>query len=170
MKTELPFVKTELPLTNTDFPHAKTELPTINADSPVVFGLVLNGRRGKERVMIGTEECIQRRLAGDKNVDVLYDQECPLGTLILDHENQDRGWWCSQVFFPMRCALQSAASREENEAIAWGGLQKKLDSGNAVSCYVAFRALQYYAAGIAFGQAECAVAVFERHPFCCHNQ
>ena len=63
MKTGLPFAKTGLPFTNTDLPQVKTELPTINADSPVVFGFVLNGRRGKERVMIGTEECIQRRLA-----------------------------------------------------------------------------------------------------------
>ena len=162
MKTELPFVKTELPFTNTDLLHVKTELPAIKMDSPIVFGLVLNGRRGKERVLIGTEECIKRRLAGDKNVDVLYDQERPLGMLILEHENQDRGWWCSQIFVPMRCALQSEALREENEKIAWKGLKEKLDSGNAVSSYVAFRALQYYAAGVDFGQDECAVAVFER--------
>lgn len=162
MKTELPFAKTGLPFTNTDLLQVKMELPTINADSPVVFGLVLNGRRGKERVLIGTEECIQRRLAGDKNADVLYDQERPLGTLIFDHENQDRGWWCSQIFVPMRCALQSEALREENEKIAWKGLKEKLNSGNAVSCYVAFRALQYYAAGVDFGQTEYAVAVFER--------
>ena len=132
-KTELPFMETELPVTF--------------AGNMVVLALVLDKKNKTERVLIGTELNIRVRLEGNEDIPVLFDRERPLGSLILDHDSQDRGWWCAELFAPFREALLSRKNRKKQEYACWNVLEKQLASENAISVFIAGRTLSYYCPG-----------------------
>ena len=94
--------------------------------------------------MIGDKLAIQYRLEGNKETHVLYDQTRPLGTLLDEHDLEDRQWWCGVVFAPLLSAVRTRYKRSENEKKAFAALDEKINSGNAVSVYCGYRTLWYY--------------------------
>lgn len=129
-KTELQVLKTEL-------------LKTATADA-VVLAAILDKENGNERVLVGTDLGLRLYLEGKEDGSVLFDQQRPLGSLILDHDDQDRGWWCAEIFSLLRDALAFKKDRPTLECAVLGKLQNKLTSDNAISVFVAGRALAYY--------------------------
>lgn len=128
----------------TELPILKTELPEIFAGDAVVLALLLDKENQKERILVGTELNIRLYLEGKQDVAVLFDKERPLGTLILDHDAQERGWWGAEVLSPLRNALTYPKERNVHECTAWHHLKDMLSSDNAVSVFVAGRAMSYY--------------------------
>ena len=121
----------------------KTKFPVVEDTDMVVLALIVDKENKKERVLIGSELGIQYRLDGRTDVEVIFDQVRPLGKLIWEHDGQDRGWWCAEVFTPLRNALQ-AKKRDGNEQAALNVLREKMNSSNAVSLFFACRALSCY--------------------------
>lgn len=52
----------------------------------VLFALVLDRKKSKERVLCGTENYIRSRLCGNPDADVICDVIRPLGTFLLKFE------------------------------------------------------------------------------------
>lgn len=128
----------------TELSSMETKLPASVAGDEIVLAIVLDKKNKMERVLIGTEWNVRIRLEGNRDVPVLFDRERPLGSLILDHDSQDRGWWCAEVFIPFRDALLSQGGRKKKESADWQGLEAQLTSENAVSVFVAGRTLAHY--------------------------
>lgn len=128
----------------TELPMLKTELPATFAGDAVVLALLLDKENQKEHILVGTELNIRLYLEGKKDVAVMFDKERPLGTLLLDHDVQERGWWGAEVLSPLRNALIYPKERNVNECTAWRNLKDMISSDNAVSVFVAGHALACY--------------------------
>ena len=125
----------------------KTKLPVYQLDNEVVLALTLNKENKTERVLVGTESDIRIRLEGKDATCVWYDQERPMGTLLLEYDSQDREWWCGEVLAPYCDALRYPRERKKNECQGWGNLEEKLTSNNAISVFVACCTLSLYYSG-----------------------
>lgn len=125
----------------------KTELPIYQPGDEVVLALVLDKENKMERVLVGTESDVHLRLEGNEVANVWYDRVRPMGTLLLEHDIQDRAWWCEKVFAPYRNALQYPREQKQNEQRGWENLEDKLASDNAVSVLCAHRTLSLYYPG-----------------------
>ena len=56
----------------------------------VLFVLMLDRRKMRERILIGEESEIRLRLAGAEETGVLFDETRPLGKLIVDFEHDEQ--------------------------------------------------------------------------------
>lgn len=62
-----------------------------------------------ERILIGTEENIKKRLDGHLDVDVMYDETKPFGSLLLTMDTDPEGEW-GTVIFHLKQAQESIHS------------------------------------------------------------
>ena len=59
----------------------------------ILFVLTLDKKKMKERILIGEEQQIRFRLDGSKSAEVLCDMTRPLGTFLINFEQDtDREW------------------------------------------------------------------------------
>ena len=59
----------------------------------IVFVLILDMKRKKERILIGNENYIELRLRGSEEDNIFYDRTAPLGSLLMNfHQDTDRAW------------------------------------------------------------------------------
>ena len=58
----------------------------------IVFVLILDMKRKKERILIGNENYIELRLRGSEEDNIFYDRTAPLGSLLMNfHQDTDPG-------------------------------------------------------------------------------
>ena len=106
----------------------------------VSLALVLDSVRMKERILIGEELCIRRRLAGGSADELLCDVTRPLGTFLVDFEYDPAGDWNALGVMTLGEALQVNRWKQPAlEQAAAGFLKAKADSGTPVRRYMAFR-------------------------------
>ena len=70
---------------------------TFNRHNPIpdsiVFVLILDMKRKKERILIGNENYIELRLRGSEEDNIFYDRTAPLGSLLMNfHQDTERAW------------------------------------------------------------------------------
>ena len=122
----------------------KTELPMYQPGNEVVLVLSLDKEMKTERVLVGLESDIRIHLEGKDAAHVWYDQERPMGTLLLEYDSQNREWWCGEVLAHYRNALRYPRDRKQNEQHGLGNLEEQLTSANAISVLIALRTLSWY--------------------------
>lgn len=130
----------------------RTELPMYQPGNEVVMVLALNKEDKTERVLVGAESDVRLHLEGIEMPRVWYDQVRPMGTLIVEYDNQDREWWCAEVLAPYRNALQYPRERKINEQLGRQRLEDKIASDNAISVLCAHRTLSLYCPGVSTGR------------------
>lgn len=122
----------------------------------VIMALTLDKVRRCERIVIGVEYQVRRRLAGSGDSEVLYDCERPLGELLFDHEKQLDKDWNADVIYPLRRALLSPLGRKENEAVARGFLDNKEEFQDPICIYTSYQCRRWYAENrTVFGDDRC---------------
>ncbi len=115
----------------------------ITNKTPVILALTIDKARGRERIVIGEEHHVRRRLEGHDS-DVLYDMERPLGELLFSHEKQLDKDWNAEVIFPLKKALTSTQGRREYEVSAWEFLQEKEKSHDPICMFAAYQCRRWY--------------------------
>ncbi len=74
----------------------------------VLFVLTLDKKAGKERILIGTEIEITKKLWNDNGAEIYYDESCPLGTLFMKYSRDDGiDGWIDRGFTPLWNALHT---------------------------------------------------------------
>lgn len=109
----------------------------------IILALSLDKARGCERIIIGEEQQVRRRLDG-LGSDVLYDRERPLGQLLFSHEKQIDKDWNAEVIFSLKKALASVLQRKEYEASAWEFLEGKVKSLDPICMFTAYQCRIWY--------------------------
>ena len=105
----------------------------------VLFALSLDKKSGRERILIGTETEIIKRLWNDPEADVYYDEVYPIGTLFMRKEN-DGTDWTDRGFMPLWNALHSNRWKQpELEQAAADFCTEKYESGDPFAIYTAIR-------------------------------
>ena len=105
----------------------------------VLFALSLDKKSGKERILIGTEPEIVKRLWIDPEADVYYDEVHPIGTLFMRKEN-DGTDWTDRGFMPLWKALHTTRCKQpELEQAAADFCTEKYQSDNPLAMYAAIR-------------------------------
>ena len=105
----------------------------------ILFVLSLDKKSGKERVLIGSETDILKRLWNDSEADVFYDEVHPIGTLFLrkEHDGTD---WTDRGFMPLWNALHSNRWKQpELEQAAANFCTEKYQSSDPLAIYTAIR-------------------------------
>lgn len=106
----------------------------------IILVLTLDKQKMKERILIGTDYEIQRRLKGDKDIDLFCDVTRPLGSFLIEFENGTLGDWNQSGISPLRNALNTNCwAQPKLEQAASDFLTQKYLTGNPVSMYAAFR-------------------------------
>ena len=112
--------------------------------APVVLVLRLDKLECSERVLIGEEYQLRRRLEGQEDARVLFDEERPLGTFLREHEGQLGKDWAAGAARYLKEALVSVIRRKEKESTAWEFLVKKHNYHDSVCIYAACQCWYYY--------------------------
>ncbi|MCD7866400.1 MAG: hypothetical protein LUG54_10450 [Clostridiales bacterium] len=111
----------------------------------ILFVLILDRAKMKERILIGTELEIRFRLGGSRNADVLCDVTRPLGTFLTSFEHDPDGQLNLHALVPLYNALHTNRWKQpEPEKAAGDFLAEKNLTGNPVSMYTAFRVWNDY--------------------------
>ena len=105
----------------------------------VLFALSLDKKSGKERILIGTETEIIKRLWGDPDAKIYYDEVHPIGTLFIN-KRQDGTDWTDRGFMPLWNALHTTRWKQpELEQSAAGFCTDMYQSGDPFAIYTAIR-------------------------------
>ncbi len=106
----------------------------------VILVLTLDRKKMKERVLIGTENEIRSRLAGDEGANLIYDATEPLGTLLIRFDKDPDGEWNRLGLSPLREAMHTNRwGQPALEQAAGQFLSGKYQSGEPIRQYTAFR-------------------------------
>lgn len=104
----------------------------------ILLVLTLDRKKMKERILVGTEQQIRSRLGGIQKTEVLCDETRPLGTLIVDFENDSEGDWNRFGLMPLYNALHTNRWKQpELERTASGFLWKKYCTNDPLQMYAA---------------------------------
>ena len=113
----------------------------------ILFALTLDRKKMKERILTGNEHAIRSRLCGNQNAEVICDVVRPLGTFLIDFEQDPDGGWNLYGLSPLRDALHSNRWKQPDlEKTTGMFLQQKYQSGDPVRQYIAFRIWNGYLA------------------------
>lgn len=103
----------------------------------------------EERLLIGTEDNIRRRLEGENDAELIYDEVRPIGTLLFTMEEDENGDWStaiSKLYEAQEIIHSIKAPRifsDKNapaiEREAQDFLSEKFDTGDPICQYVALR-------------------------------
>ena len=105
----------------------------------VLFTFTLDKKSGKERILIGTETEIIKRLWNDPDAKIYYDEAHPIGTLFIN-KRQDGTDWTGKGFMPLWNALHSNRWKQpELEQSAADFCAEMYQSGNPLAIYTAIR-------------------------------
>ena len=105
----------------------------------VLFSLSLDKKSGKERILIGTETEIIKRLWGDSDAKIYYDEVNPIGTLFIN-KRQDGTDWTDRGFMPLWNALHTTRWKQpELERSAASFCTDMYQSGDPFAIYTAIR-------------------------------
>lgn len=106
----------------------------------IVFVLSLDRKEMKERILIGEEMNIRYRLSVTPSSPVLLDITRPLGTILLNFEENGFYHWAASGFKPLYDALHSNRwAQPKLEQSASSFLKKQFKSGDPVRMYTSFR-------------------------------
>ena len=110
------------------------------APDRIVLALILDMKRKKERILIGSENRIESHLRGSEEDDIYYDRIAPLGNLLMNfHQDTDRTW-NQYGFMPLWDALHTNRKKQpELEATAFNFLRSKYEGGYPLDTYAAIR-------------------------------
>lgn len=73
----------------------------------VLFALSLDKKSAKERILVGTDIEITKRLWNDPDAEVFYDETRPLGTLFMNYRRDETDGWTDRGFMPLWNALHT---------------------------------------------------------------
>ena len=105
----------------------------------VLFALSLDKKSGKERILIGTETEIIKRLWGYPDAKIYYDEVHPIGTLFIN-KRQDGTDWTDRGFMPLWHALHTTRWKQpELERSAASYCSEMYRSGDPFAIYTAIR-------------------------------
>ena len=105
----------------------------------VLFALSLDKKSGKERILIGSETAIIKRLWNDPDAMVYYDEIHPIGTLFIN-KRPDGTDWTGSGFMPLWNALHSNRWKQPDlEQAAADFCTKMYQSGDPFAIYTAIR-------------------------------
>lgn len=111
----------------------------------ILFVLMLDREKMKERILIGDESQIRLRLAGTEETDVLFDETRPLGKLIVDFERDEQRGWNEFGLMPLYNALHTNRWQQPGlEQTSGSFLAEKYATGDPVRMYTAFRIWNEY--------------------------
>ena len=122
---------------------------TFNRHDPIsgsiVFVLILDMKRKKERILIGNEKYIELRLRGSEEDNIFYDRTAPLGSLLMNI-HQDTDWaWNEFGFMPFWNALHSNRWKQpELEKKGFDYLRSRFENGYPLDIYAALRISEGY--------------------------
>lgn len=77
----------------------------------IVFAVVLDKQKMKERILVGTDFSIQKKLRGEKCQGIYYDVTRPLGTLVIDFYSDLERKWNTDVIMELREALSLSGKK-----------------------------------------------------------
>jgi len=111
----------------------------------IVFVLILDMKRKKERILIGGENFIGLRLKGSEEDNIFYDHTAPLGSLLMNfHQDADRTW-NESGFMPFWDALYSNRWKQpELEKRGFDFLRSKFENGYPLDIYASLRISEGY--------------------------
>ncbi len=113
----------------------------------VLFVLTLDRKKMKERIVAGKEAAIRSRLRGNPDAEVICDAVRPLGTFLIDFEQDPDGEWNRLALAPLREALHTNRWKQPDlEKAAGSFLSRKYQTGDPVRQYAAFRIWEGYLA------------------------
>ena len=111
----------------------------------VLFVLTLDRKKMKERIIAGTEAAVRSRLRGNQDAEVVCDVTRPLGTFLIEFEQDTDGDWNKLGLAPLREALHTNRWKQpELEKAAGSFLSQKYQTGDPVRQYTAFRIWEGY--------------------------
>lgn len=106
----------------------------------VLFALILDKKPAKERILIGSEMGIARRLRGDDDATVYYDETRPMGTLFMNFRQDGTDDWTDRGFTPLWKALHTNRwNQPALEQAAEDFCGEMYGSGDPLSIYAAIR-------------------------------
>ena len=122
---------------------------TFNRHDPIpdsiVFVLILDIKRKKERILIGSENYIELRLRGSEENSIFYDQTAPLGSLLMNFHQDIERTWNEFGFMPFWDALRSNRWKQpELEKKGFDYLNSKSENGYPLDIYAALRISEGY--------------------------
>lgn len=113
----------------------------------VLFVLALDRKKMKERIVAGTEPAVRSCLRGNTDADVICDAVRPLGTFLMEFEQDPDGEWNRLGLAPLREALNTNRWKQPGlEEAAGSFLRQKYQTGDPVRQYTAFRIWEGYLA------------------------
>jgi len=105
----------------------------------VLFTLSLDKKSGKERILIGSETEIIKKLWDDPEADVYYDEVHPIGSLFM-RISSDETDWTDRGFMPLWKALHSMRWKQpELEQATADFCTEMYQSGDPLALYTAIR-------------------------------
>ena len=105
----------------------------------VLFVLSLDKKSGKERILIGSETEIIKKLWNDSDAMVYYDEVQPIGTLLINKRPNGTDW-TEKGFMPLWKALHTTRWKQpELEQAAAGFCVKTHQSSDPFAIYAAIR-------------------------------
>ncbi len=106
----------------------------------VLFALSLDKKSAKERILIGTEIEITKRLWNDPDAEIFYDETRPLGTLFMNYRQDKADGWTERGFMPLWNALHTNRWKQpELEQLAADFCTEMYQSGDPLSIYTTIR-------------------------------
>ena len=111
----------------------------------VLFVLILDRKKMKERIVAGTETAVRSRLRGNPDAEVICDATRQLGTFLIEFEQDPDGEWNRLGLAPLREALHTNRWKQPDlEKTAGSFLKQKYQTGDPVRQYAAFRIWEGY--------------------------
>ena len=111
----------------------------------VLFVLILDRKKMKERIVAGTEATVRSRLRGNPDAEVICDVTRQLGTFLIEFEQDPDGEWNRLGLAPLREALHTNRWKQPDlEKTAGSFLKQKYQTGDPVRQYAAFRIWEGY--------------------------
>ena len=126
-----------------EFTFERTDTPALERYE---IALLLDRKKMKEHILIGTRSEIRRRLNGDKDAELFHDEERPLGTLLTEFEQDKEKAWNQYGTMPLWNALHT--NRFEQPALektAREFLEARYKFGTPLEKYAAIRKDVFYA-------------------------
>ena len=120
-----------------EFTFERTDTPALERYE---IALLLDRKKMKEHILIGTRSEIRRRLNGDKDAELFHDEERPLGTLLTEFEQDKEKAWNQYGTMPLWNALHT--NRFEQPALektAREFLEARYKFGTPLEKYAAIR-------------------------------
>lgn len=111
----------------------------------VVFALILDRKASKERILIGTETKIMKRLWNDSDSEVYYDETRSLGSIFINYKKEISDGWIDRGLAPLWNALHTNRWKQPGFEKASAQFCTEIyHSGDPLSIYVAIRLWEGY--------------------------